>query len=66
MQASGKDKALRQKETEGLQLVLEVMIVTGQQGKQHKSGAMFDKGSKCNIISEDLVARLQLELPMQL
>ena len=55
------NKAVREKETEVLQLVLEVTIVTGRYGKQHKSGMMFDKGSKCNIISEDLVARLKLK-----
>ena len=42
-------------------MVLEVTIVTGRHRKEHKSGMMFDKGSKCNIISKDLVARVRLE-----
>jgi hypothetical protein len=58
---SRKEEIEKPKEPEVLLLVLEVTVVTGQYRMQHKSSVIFDKGSRCSMISKDLVAKLRLE-----
>jgi hypothetical protein len=57
------NKAVSHQDAEVLKLVLEATIVKSQSKEVlgEAAGVMFDRGSKYNVISKTLVARLKLE-----